>query len=162
MFSFSFLLDDYILYYYFQIHEFIYFTWFSHHKGQFLVTILFSYFFFGFGDPPTYGFSNIHIYSNRSRIWNQGGEKKDKGKDGISLVDVAYRRAKAVKAARKAVDAGKIVKKHVKNPKHPSQTTKSRTDEMQELFKDDMSEKRQKRTLNAGAKKKSAFKSKSR
>lgn len=134
-----------------------------HHKGQFLVIMLSSYFFFGFGDP-IYGFSNIHIYLNRSRIWNdQGGEKKDKGKDGISLVDVAYRRAKAVKAARKAVDAGKIVKKHVKNPKHPSQPTKSRTDEMQELFKDDMSEKRQKRTtLKAGAKKKSAFKSKSR
>ncbi|XP_057794855.1 DEAD-box ATP-dependent RNA helicase 28 [Salvia miltiorrhiza] len=92
----------------------------------------------------------------------KGGEKKDKGKNGISLVDVAYRRAKAVKAATKAVDAGKIVKKHIKNPKHPSQTTKSRTDEMQELFQDDMSEKRQKRTLKGGAKKKSSFKSKSR
>ncbi|XP_042036137.1 DEAD-box ATP-dependent RNA helicase 28-like [Salvia splendens] len=86
-------------------------------------------------------------------------EKKDKEKNGISLVDVAYRRAKAVKAASKAVQAGKIVKKHVKNPKHPTQ---SRTDEMQELFQDDMSEKKQKRALNGGLKKKSSFKSKSR
>ncbi|KAH6775066.1 RNA helicase family protein [Perilla frutescens var. hirtella] len=94
-------------------------------------------------------------------VKDRGGEKKDKEKNGISLVDVAYRRAKAVKAARKAVDAGKIVKKHVKNPKHTSQTTKSRTDEMQELFQGDMSEKRQKRTLRGGAKRKS-FNSKSR
>ena len=95
---------------------------------------------------------------------NQGGEKKDKEKkdkekNGISLVDVAYRRAKAVKAASKAVQAGKIVKKHVKNPKHPTQ---SRTDEMQELFQDDMSEKKQNRALKGGLKKKSSFKSKSR
>ncbi|XP_042063243.1 DEAD-box ATP-dependent RNA helicase 28-like [Salvia splendens] len=86
----------------------------------------------------------------------KGGEKKDKEKNGISLVDVAYRRAKAVKAASKAVQAGKIVKKHVKNP------TQSRTDEMQELFQDDMSEKKQKRALQGGLKKKSSFKSKSR
>ncbi|KAL1542899.1 DEAD-box ATP-dependent RNA helicase 28 [Salvia divinorum] len=88
----------------------------------------------------------------------KGGEKKDREKNGISLVDVAYRRAKAVKAASKAVQAGKIVKKHVKNPKHPTQ---SRTDEMQELFQDDMSEKRKKRALKGGLKK-SSFKSKSR
>ncbi|XP_011083581.1 DEAD-box ATP-dependent RNA helicase 28 [Sesamum indicum] len=91
------------------------------------------------------------------------GERKSKTeKKGIPLVDVAYRRAKAVKAAKKAVDAGKIVKKSVKKSKHPSQITKSRTEEMQELFQDDMSEKRQKRTQRMGAKKKSSFKSKSR
>ncbi|KAL0360530.1 UNVERIFIED_CONTAM: DEAD-box ATP-dependent RNA helicase 28 [Sesamum radiatum] len=71
-------------------------------------------------------------------------------------------RAKAVKAAKRAVDAGKIVKKSVKKSKHPSQMTKSRTEEMQELFQDDMSEKRQKRTQRMGGKKKSSFKSKSR
>lgn len=67
-----------------------------------------------------------------------------------------------MKAANKAVDAGKIVKKAAKKPKHPAQTTKSRTEEMQELFKDDMSEKKQKRTLGGGPKRKSSFKSKSR
>ncbi|EYU38793.1 hypothetical protein ABFS82_03G071400 [Erythranthe guttata] len=93
----------------------------------------------------------------------QEKNKKDKKeKTGISLVDVAYRRAKAVKAANKAVDAGRIVKKAVKKPKHPSQATKSRTEEMQELFQGDMSEKKQKRTLAGGVKKKSSFKSKSR
>ncbi|PIN17291.1 ATP-dependent RNA helicase [Handroanthus impetiginosus] len=92
----------------------------------------------------------------------KGEEKNKKEKNGIPLVDVAYRRAKAVKAAKKAVDAGKIVKKTVNKPKHPTQKTKSRTEEMQELFQDDMSEKRQKRTLRGGGQRKSSFKSKSR
>ncbi|KAL0351743.1 UNVERIFIED_CONTAM: DEAD-box ATP-dependent RNA helicase 28 [Sesamum calycinum] len=92
----------------------------------------------------------------------KGEEKSKTEKKGIPLVDVAYRRAKAVKAAKKAVDAGKIVKKSVKKSKQPSQITKSRTEEMQELFQDDMSEKRQKRTQRMGGKKKSSFKSKSR
>ncbi|KAK4429398.1 DEAD-box ATP-dependent RNA helicase 28 [Sesamum alatum] len=92
----------------------------------------------------------------------KGEERSKNEKKGIPLVDVAYRRAKAVKAAQKAVDAGKIVKKSVKKSKHPSQITKSRTEEMQELFQDDMSEKRQKRTQRMGGKKKSSFKSKSR
>ncbi|KAL3845334.1 hypothetical protein ACJIZ3_002737 [Penstemon smallii] len=93
----------------------------------------------------------------------KGQEKNKKEKSGISLVDVAYRRAKAVKAAKKAVDAGKIVRKSVKKSKHPtSQITKSRTEENQELFQDDMSQKRQKRTLRASGKKQSSFKSKSR
>ncbi|GKU90117.1 hypothetical protein SLEP1_g4157 [Rubroshorea leprosula] len=66
--------------------------------------------------------------------------------DGISLVDLAYRRAKA-KAVKKAVDAGKMVKKPRKKSKHPSQKTQSRTEEMRELFQDDMSEKKKKSTL---------------
>lgn len=95
-------------------------------------------------------------------IWNdQGGEKNKKERNGISLVDVAYRRAKAVKAAKKAVDAGKIVKKAVKKSKNPSQTNKSRPEEMRELFQDDMSAKKQK-NLQQGGGKKSSFKSKSR
>ncbi|KAL0325888.1 UNVERIFIED_CONTAM: DEAD-box ATP-dependent RNA helicase 28 [Sesamum radiatum] len=77
------------------------------------------------------------------------------------LVPSPNKKAKAVKAAKKAVDAGKIVKKSVKKSKQPSQITKSRTEEMQELFQDDMSEKRQKRTQRMGGKKKSSFKSKS-
>ncbi|QHN81958.1 DEAD-box ATP-dependent RNA helicase [Arachis hypogaea] len=43
----------------------------------------------------------------------KGANKKEKG--GLSLVDVTYRRAKAVKAVKKAMDSGKIVKKNKKN-----------------------------------------------
>lgn len=91
----------------------------------------------------------------------EGSGKNKKEKGGISLVDVAYRRAKAVKAVKKAADAGKIDKKTVKKTKRPSQGTQSRTDEMRDLFQSDMSEKKQKRNLHGGGKKKS-FKSKSR
>jgi len=92
------------------------------------------------------------------------GKNKQKEKSGISLMDLAYRRAKAVKAVNKAADAGKIVQKKSKQAKRPSQTTQSRTEEMHELFQSEMSEKKQKRNLRGGggAKKKSSFKSKSR
>ncbi|GER57013.1 ATP-dependent RNA helicase [Striga asiatica] len=91
---------------------------------------------------------------------DQGKQKSKEDKTGISLVDVAYRRAKAVKAAKRAVEAGKIVKKSVKKP---NQVRKSRSEEMQELFESDMSEKRQKKTsARGGGKRKSSFKSKSR
>ncbi|KAH7849415.1 hypothetical protein Vadar_017513 [Vaccinium darrowii] len=92
------------------------------------------------------------------------GKHKQKEKSGISLMDLAYRRAKAVKAVKKAADAGKIVQKKSKQAKRPSQTTQSRTEEMHELFQSEMSEKKQKRNLRGGggAKKKSSFKSKSR
>ncbi|KZV33161.1 DEAD-box ATP-dependent RNA helicase 28 [Dorcoceras hygrometricum] len=89
----------------------------------------------------------------------EGEEQHKKEKNGISLVDVAYRRAKAVKAAKRAVDAGRIMRKTDKKLK-PS--TKSRTEEMQELFQDDMSEKRQNRAIRGAARRKSSFKSKSR
>ncbi|XAR64204.1 RNA helicase [Bertholletia excelsa] len=93
---------------------------------------------------------------------NLGGkEKAKKEKGGISLVDLAYRRAKAVKAAKKAVDAGKIVKVQSKKTKSPQRATQSRTEEMRELFQSDISEKKQKRNI-PGGKKKSSFKSKSR
>jgi hypothetical protein len=76
---------------------------------------------------------------------------------------VGYRRAKAVKAGKKALDAGKIVKKSGKKSVRPTQKTQSRTEEMQELFQSDMSEKKQKRNVAAGKKKsKKSFKSKSR
>ncbi|KAA8528760.1 hypothetical protein F0562_036115 [Nyssa sinensis] len=93
---------------------------------------------------------------------SEESRKGKKEKTGISLVDVAYRRAKAVKAAKKAVDAGKIVRKTEKKSKHPSQITQSRTEEMRELFQGDMNEKKQKRAIRGGGKKKSSFKSKSR
>lgn len=87
-----------------------------------------------------------------------------KEKSGMSLVDLAYRRAKAVKAKKKAVDAGKIVMKASKKSQHPSQRSQSRTEEMRELFENDMSERKQKRkTIGSGMKKsKHSFKSKSR
>ncbi|XWS24500.1 hypothetical protein CRYUN_Cryun28dG0108300 [Craigia yunnanensis] len=94
---------------------------------------------------------------------SEGRGKNKKEKEGISLVDLAYRRAKAAKAANKALDSGKIVKKSNKKSKHANQRTQSRTEEMRELFQNDMSERRQKSTSGAVRKKsKSSFKSKSR
>ncbi|XP_072063973.1 DEAD-box ATP-dependent RNA helicase 28-like [Arachis hypogaea] len=91
----------------------------------------------------------------------KGANKKEKG--GLSLVDVAYRRAKAVKAVKKAMDSGKIVKKNKKNTDRPSRKSSSRTQEMQELFQADMKDKKPKRRgAGAGKKSKSSFKSKSR
>ncbi|KAJ7963849.1 DEAD-box ATP-dependent RNA helicase [Quillaja saponaria] len=88
--------------------------------------------------------------------------KNKKEKSGLSLVDLAYRRAKAVKAVTKALDAGKIVKKGKNKSDRPPRRTQSRTEEMQELFKSDMTERKPK-SIRAGKKKpKSSFKSKSR
>lgn len=96
-------------------------------------------------------------------MYLQGHGKNKKEKSGISLIDLAYRRAKAVKAGKKAADAGKIVQKKNKQAKRPSQTTQSRTGEMNELFQSEMGEKKQKRNLRGGGgKKKSSFNSKSR
>lgn len=93
-----------------------------------------------------------------------GNEKNKKEKVGISLVDLGHRKAKAVKAKKKAADAGKFVRKVEKRLKRPTtQKTQSRTQEMQELFQSDMNEKKLKRHLRGGGpKKKSSFKSKSR
>ncbi|XP_044478644.1 DEAD-box ATP-dependent RNA helicase 28-like [Mangifera indica] len=92
-------------------------------------------------------------------------DEKGKGKDkkdeaGISLVDLAYRRAKAVKAKKKALDAGKISKVATKKTKRNSQKSQPRAEEMRELFQSDISEKKQKRSN--GKKTKKSFKSKSR
>ncbi|KNA12361.1 hypothetical protein SOVF_126550 [Spinacia oleracea] len=91
---------------------------------------------------------------------SEGENKKGKkDRSGIPLVDVAYRRAKAVKAGLKAQDAGKRPKKAGKKAAQPQ----SRTGEMQELFQSDMSEKRGKKNLQQfGKKSKNSFKSKSR
>ncbi|KAJ7960731.1 DEAD-box ATP-dependent RNA helicase [Quillaja saponaria] len=92
---------------------------------------------------------------------NSGKNKKERS--GLTLVDLAYRRAKAVKAVKKALDAGKIVKNGKSKSSRPSRRTQSRTEEMQELFKSDMTERKPKSSLGAGKKKpKSSFKSKSR
>lgn len=89
----------------------------------------------------------------------QENKKGRKDKSGIPLVDVAYRRAKAIKAGNKAQEAGKKIKKIGRKATQPQ----SRTEEMQELFQTDMSERRLKKTVQrAGQKAKSSFKSKSR
>ncbi|KAL6295558.1 hypothetical protein ACE6H2_003700 [Prunus campanulata] len=95
---------------------------------------------------------------------SDGSGKSKKEKTGMPLVDVAYRRAKAVKAAKKATDAGKIVRKPSKKSSSTPQRTQSRTDEMQDLFQSDMSQRKQNRKSNGAGKKKSknSFKSKSR
>ncbi|CAN4094003.1 unnamed protein product [Withania somnifera] len=93
---------------------------------------------------------------------DEGKEKTKKLKSGISLVDLAYRRAKAVKAVNRAVDAGKIIRKAGKKPKPKSRVSESRTEEMQGLFQNDMSDKKQRKSFHGGGKKKSSFKSKSR
>ena len=49
----------------------------------------------------------------------QGNDKSKKENAGISLVDLAYRRAKAVKAVKRATDAGKITRRVEKKSKHP-------------------------------------------
>ncbi|KAK7859215.1 dead-box atp-dependent rna helicase 28 [Quercus suber] len=83
----------------------------------------------------------------------EGNDKNKNEKTGLSLVELGYRRAKAVKAVKKALDTGKIVKKNTKKSEHPNQRQQSRTREMQELFQSDMSEKKQKRNSVPGKKK---------
>ncbi|KAL2895536.1 DEAD-box ATP-dependent RNA helicase 28 [Bienertia sinuspersici] len=96
---------------------------------------------------------------NESDDSEEEKKRHKKGKPGIPLVDVAYRRAKAVKAGKKAQDDGKKVKKMGKKAGQPQ----SRTEEMKELFQTDMSEKRMKKNLpGVGKKPKNSFKSKSR
>ncbi|XP_057971965.1 DEAD-box ATP-dependent RNA helicase 28-like [Malania oleifera] len=92
----------------------------------------------------------------------EGSRKNKKEKKGISLVDLGYRQAKAVKAGKKAQDAGKMVRKVGKNSKHTSQRVQSRAEEMEELFQSEMSERKQKRSIVGRKKSKNSFKSKSR
>ncbi|KAM1621888.1 hypothetical protein ACFXTN_018672 [Malus domestica] len=101
------------------------------------------------------------LEENQNEKFDGSGKKE---KTGTPLVDLAYRRAKAVKAAKKATDAGKIVRKTSKKSSRPPQKTQSRTEEMQDLFQSDMSQRRQnKKSSGVGNKKsKNSFKSKSR
>ncbi|KHN30301.1 DEAD-box ATP-dependent RNA helicase 28 [Glycine soja] len=95
------------------------------------------------------------------QVETKGGNKKEKG--GMSLVDLAYRRAKAVKAVKKALDSGKIVEKNKMKSNNNSRKTPSRTEEMRELFQTDMKDKKSKRRgVGGGKKSKSSLKSKSR
>ncbi|KAF8659727.1 hypothetical protein HU200_058186 [Digitaria exilis] len=94
---------------------------------------------------------------------NKGGKRANKGQ---SVVDVAYRKAKSMKAASKrGSGAGKG--KNEKNARQHSEKAPTRQEEMHDLFQSDMSEWKQGRSLkknnNFSRKKaKNAFKSKSR
>jgi len=94
---------------------------------------------------------------------SKGGKK---AKNSQPVVDVAYRRAKSMKATgKKGVVAGKG--KNDKKAKQPSEKGQTRQEEMHELFQNDMSEWKQGRSLkrrdNSFSKKsKNSFKSKSR
>ncbi|CAK8565529.1 unnamed protein product [Lathyrus sativus] len=100
----------------------------------------------------------------------QDDKPKGKGTDnneksGMTLTDLAYRRAKAVKAVKRALDSGKIVRKpQKKSTKSTSRkTSSSRTEEMRELFQTDMKDKKPKqRGSGLGKKANKSFKSKSR
>ncbi|KAK9947464.1 hypothetical protein M0R45_003088 [Rubus argutus] len=95
----------------------------------------------------------------------EGSRKIQEEKIGTPLVDLAYRRAEAVKAENKAAkDVGNMMKKASKIS-HPSpHRTQSRTDEMREMFQSDISQKRHKGKAGGAGKKnpKHSFKSKSR
>jgi hypothetical protein len=96
----------------------------------------------------------------------QESNRGKRAKKGHSLVDVAYRRAKSMKATSKRLpDAGKG--KIDKKAKQHSDKVPSRREEMHELFENDMTEWKQGRNLKknytlARQKSKNAFKSKSR
>ncbi|TKW28557.1 hypothetical protein SEVIR_3G335900v4 [Setaria viridis] len=94
---------------------------------------------------------------------NKGGKKAKKGQ---SVVDVAYRKAKSMKAtSRRGPGAGKG--KNEKNSRQHSEKAPTRQEEMHDLFQNDMSEWKQGRALKknndfARKKSKNAFKSKAR
>ncbi|GAU27184.1 hypothetical protein TSUD_107750 [Trifolium subterraneum] len=94
----------------------------------------------------------------------KGTDKNEKA--GLTLADLAYRRAKAVKATKRALDSGKIVKKPQKksNKSNPSRKpSSSKTEDMRELFQNDMKDKKPKQKGSGiGKKAKKSFKSKSR
>ncbi|CAH8362742.1 unnamed protein product [Eruca vesicaria subsp. sativa] len=95
-------------------------------------------------------------------------KKKEPEKKGLTLVDLGYRRAKAVKAKQRAIDSGKMERPTPNKRQNLNRTkpkTQPRNEEMKDLFKSDMSEKKQ---GGAGAstkprgKSKNSFKSKGR
>ena len=102
----------------------------------------------------------------------QGNKKKknEPEKKGLTLVDLGYRRAKAVKAKQRAIDSGKMDRPTPNKKQNLNRTkpkTQPRNEEMKDLFKSDMSDKKQ-GSVGAGAsakprgKSKNSFKSKGR
>ncbi|CAN7110230.1 unnamed protein product [Brassica rapa subsp. narinosa] len=104
---------------------------------------------------------------DQKRGRTRGMEKKKKqepDKKGLTLVDLGYRRAKAVKAKQRAIDSGKMDrptpnKKQNLNRSEPK--TQLRNEEMKDMFKSDMSDKKQ-GTAKPKGKSKNSFKSKGR
>lgn len=101
----------------------------------------------------------------------QGGKDKKKQeteKKGLTLVDIGYRRAKAVKAKQRAIDSGKMDRPTPNKKQNRSKPrNQPRDEEMKDLFKSDMSEKKQGRSGATAAakprtKSKNSFKSKAR
>ena len=91
-------------------------------------------------------------------------KKQEPDKKGLTLVDLGYRRAKAIKAKQRANDSGKMDrptpnKKQNLNRSEPK--TQPRNEEMKDLFKSDMSDKKQ-GTAKPKGKSKNSFKSKGR
>ncbi|CAN6584657.1 unnamed protein product [Malus baccata var. baccata] len=83
------------------------------------------------------------VVGKTAYVDKMGSRKKEK--TGTPLVDLAYQRAKSVKAAKKATDGGKIVRKSNKKSSRPPRKTQPRTEEMQDVFQSDMSQRRQNR-----------------
>ncbi|KFK26520.1 hypothetical protein AALP_AA8G259900 [Arabis alpina] len=105
----------------------------------------------------------------RGRSRAKGKKKKEEPeKKGLTLVDLGYRRAKAVKAKQRAIDSGKMDRPTPnKNQNKSKPRNQPRNEEMKDLFKADMSEKKQGRGGAGGAakprtKSKNSFKSKGR
>ncbi|RID79108.1 hypothetical protein BRARA_A01876 [Brassica rapa] len=104
---------------------------------------------------------------DQKRGRSRGKDKKKKqepDKKGLTLVDLGYRRAKAVKAKQRAIDSGKMDrptpnKKQNLNRSEPK--TQPRNEEMKDLFNSDMSDKKQ-GTSKPKGKSKNSFKSKGR
>jgi len=100
----------------------------------------------------------------------KGKQPEDKKGGSTSVVDLAYRRAKAAKSVDRLVKAGKIgPQKKLKGSKTSDQKTESRKAKAEELFEGDFSEHKRKKkefqpkkpTRKPGVSKRS-FKSKSR
>ncbi|CAN8324816.1 unnamed protein product [Cochlearia groenlandica] len=92
-------------------------------------------------------------------------KKEEEEKKGLTLVDLGYRRAKAVKAKQRAIDSGKMErptpnKKQNLNRSKPK--NQPRNEEMKDMFKSDMSEKKQGASAKPRTKSKNSFKSKAR
>lgn len=125
--------------------------------------------------------SVIHTHHSLSPRWRnivlilnvfcfQGKDKKkqETEKKGLTLKDLGYMRAKAVKAKQRAIDSGKMERPTPnKKPNRSKPRNQPRDEEMKDLFKSDMSEKKQGRGGAAAAakprtKSKNSFKSKAR
>ncbi|KAG2268961.1 hypothetical protein Bca52824_063516 [Brassica carinata] len=105
----------------------------------------------------------------RGRSRGKDKKKKEAEKKGLTLVDLGYRRAKAVKAKQRAVESGKMERptpNKRENLNRSKPKTQHRNEEMKDLFKSDMSDKKQGRAAGASAKprgkSKNSFKSKGR